>query len=320
MPEFQFNPQNLIDTATGGILGLMLGGINDNRQYKQAARLQKLQIAGQKELTDYNMGKQFQMWLDTNYPAQVEQINKAGMNPALLYGMKGGGGITTGSATGSVSGHQAPVGGREIQDMIGMGMQLKLLQAQQRVLETQADKNAADAAFTSGAGTEQATAQTQLLAQELDNRREDFQIKRLQQTMMHIENFEKQTSQEDRLTQIEAAAATAMRQLNIIANQETISNATVQEQIKIIQQTAIGAILHNEATQNNIQLTKAQIDKITQEIIASQRQLSFQELETMFKTNFPSLGQTAGRIFNDAIEAIYKLTTGKRTPHNQPKQ
>ena len=31
---------------------------------------------------------------ETNYPAQVEQMKLAGLNPALAYGMGGGGGVT----------------------------------------------------------------------------------------------------------------------------------------------------------------------------------------------------------------------------------
>lgn len=314
-----FNPQGIIDSAAGGIMGLMLGGINDKRQVRQQERLQRIQIAGQKEMMDYGMEKQMQMWLDTNYGAQVEQMNKAGINPGLLYGKGGPGGIT-GSPSGNVSGGTAPSGGREIQDVIQMGIHTRLLQAQEENIRAQTEKTKTETTKIGGIDTEQAIAQTALLAQELDNKREEYQIKRLQQTMMQIENFEKQASQEDRLDQIETAAKTAMRQLNIIANQQTVSDTTIQEQIKIIQQNAISAVLHNEATQNNIQLTKEQIKKVTQEIVASQKQLTFQELETIFKTNFPSIGQTTGRVFNDAIEAIFKLTAGQRTPHNTPKQ
>ena len=64
---------------------------------------------------DYSYGKQMDMWNATNYPAQVEQLNKAGLNPALEYGMKGGGGVTTGSPTTGVQGGAA--------GNIGMGIE-----------------------------------------------------------------------------------------------------------------------------------------------------------------------------------------------------
>ena len=71
--------------AIGGIFGIGLGAYNDNRQYNQQERLQNLQIKGSKELTDYQMMKQLQMWKDTNYGAQMEELRKAGLNPGLLY-------------------------------------------------------------------------------------------------------------------------------------------------------------------------------------------------------------------------------------------
>ena len=79
--------------AIGGVLGMAFQGANDRRQIRQQQKLQDMQIAGNKQLTDYNYAKQLQMWKDTNYSAQVEQLKKAGLNPGLLYGMSGGGGI-----------------------------------------------------------------------------------------------------------------------------------------------------------------------------------------------------------------------------------
>ncbi|AXH73227.1 MAG: DNA pilot protein [Microviridae sp.] len=120
-----------IGTAINTGLGLMLEKHNDKRQIRQQGALQNLQIAGQKEMTDYNMSKQLQMWKDTNYKAQVEELEKAGLNPGLLYGMGGGGGTTTGQANGNVQGANAPQGGMEIQK----AMELSLIDAQRRNIE-----------------------------------------------------------------------------------------------------------------------------------------------------------------------------------------
>ena len=75
-------------------MGLLLEGHNDRRQLRQQEKLQNLEIKGSKELTDYNAAKQLEMWKATNYPAQVEQMKLAGLNPALAYGMGGAGGVT----------------------------------------------------------------------------------------------------------------------------------------------------------------------------------------------------------------------------------
>lgn len=76
--------------GVGAILGLALEGHNDRRQIRQQRELGKLQLGFDKEMTDYSFQKQLQMWKDTNYKAQVEQMEEAGLNPALLYGMGGG--------------------------------------------------------------------------------------------------------------------------------------------------------------------------------------------------------------------------------------
>lgn len=161
MPLLQQLGMQAASNAVGGIMGLALGSINDKRQLKQQGKLQKQQIAGNKEMIDYQMAKELQMWQNTNYGPQMEQLKKAGLNPGLIYGMSGGGGATTGNATASVQGTSAPQGGREIQDMVGMGMQMQLLQAQKEVLQTQAEKNRADAAKTAGVDTANVQADTE---------------------------------------------------------------------------------------------------------------------------------------------------------------
>ena len=51
-----------------------------------------MQVAGNKELMDLGHKQQMQMWEDTNYAAQREQLRKAGLNPAMIYGGGGEGG------------------------------------------------------------------------------------------------------------------------------------------------------------------------------------------------------------------------------------
>lgn len=164
MPIASWLAQTGKDTAENAIqggLGLILGGINDRRQVRQQERLQALQIKGQKEMSDYNFAKQLQMWHDTGVGAQVKQYKDAGMNPGLMYGMGGGGGQTAGSGGGSVQGASAPGGGREAVDIMGLGLQRELLQAQKEVMLTQAEKNKAEAAKTAGVDTKNVTADTE---------------------------------------------------------------------------------------------------------------------------------------------------------------
>lgn len=127
-----------LQTAQGIIgagMGLALGEIHDKRQLKQQRKLQNLEIQGQQQMVDYNQMKQLQMWKDTNYQAQIEELRKAGLNPGMIYGMSGGGATTTGQATGNVTGTHAPTGGGESIAMVQTMAQLGLLKAQKENID-----------------------------------------------------------------------------------------------------------------------------------------------------------------------------------------
>ena len=69
------------------------------------------QMQNQMRLNEQGRQLQMQMWKDTNYPAQMEMMKEAGLNPALMYGQGGAGGSTTGSqGGGSAGGGQAQQG------------------------------------------------------------------------------------------------------------------------------------------------------------------------------------------------------------------
>lgn len=268
---------NIAGQAAGGIMGMVLGKANDERQYEQAQRLQQLQIQGQEQLTDYNMSKQLQMWHQTNYGAQVDEMNKAGINPALLYGGGGGGGTTANVTQGSVSGQGAQQNPGEAQAMAAQGLQatmgLQLMKAQEQVLKTQAEKNQAEADKTKGVDTDEASQRIaessqriSNLQQGLDNDRNTYQLQRLQIAMQNIDNFEKQASQKDRLSYIESQAATAAQLLKSAAANAKVDQNTINERIQIIRQQATEAVLKNELTKENINLTQQQIKNLANDI------------------------------------------------------
>lgn len=109
-----------------------LMGIQFNNQSELNAQQYRNQSQLQKDAQDW----QYEMWQKTNYPAQVEMLKQAGLNPALLYGMKGGGGVTTGSVGagsaqgGSAQGGQAPAPQHMDLSAIMQGLQLQIAQAQ----------------------------------------------------------------------------------------------------------------------------------------------------------------------------------------------
>lgn len=124
----------------GGLLGQAFAGMNDRRQIRQQAKLQAMQEQGNMRMMDYQKQKDLEMWNKTNYGAQVQHLKDAGLNPGLLYGMSGGGGVTTGNSGGGVQGGQAPVGGGEAMAGMGMAMQMGLMRAQKENIEAQTEQ------------------------------------------------------------------------------------------------------------------------------------------------------------------------------------
>lgn len=306
--------QQVAGEAIGAGMGMFLGNYNDNRQYNQQKRLQALQIQGQKEMTDYNRMAQLAMWRDTGYGPQMEQMKAAGLNPALLYGGGGGGGQTASISGGNVTGASAPQGGREAIEGAQMGLGMQLQAAQVKVLETQADKNEAEAAKTKGVDTDVA-------GQQFENLRQAFDNTKLDMTMKNILNFEQQASQEDRLHYIEYQTKSALSQARIIANQKNISDATLNDQITTIKQQAIEATMKNvllnaqvSNTQADTILKNEQTKKLANDIMIGWGQLSVneraQKVDELAKTmaaNNPSLMNVIGRELNTAISDMYNL-------------
>ena len=99
------------------------------------------------------------MWEDTNYAAQREQLRKAGLNPAMIYGGGGVGGTTGAGAVGSASAGTAEGEvSRKMADtqQQAMGLQLRKEKAEIEVMEAQAENLKAEAKKKGGVDTEKA--------------------------------------------------------------------------------------------------------------------------------------------------------------------
>lgn len=122
-------------SAAGGV-AQGIGSILTIGAQKRAATKQ---FERQKELQEHAGEKQMDIWNRTNYGAQVDHMKRAGLNPALMYGMGGGAGGTTGSVgTGQAS-------QQEVMDIGGAVAQNRLVQAQVENLEADAKKKEAEA-------------------------------------------------------------------------------------------------------------------------------------------------------------------------------
>lgn len=258
--------QTMTGQAAGGILGMAFGGINDQRQLRQQEDLQRLQIQGQKEMTDYGFKKQLQMWLDTNYSAQVEQLKKAGLNPALLYGMGGSGGATTGGGTGTVQGGHSPTGGGEMQTMAGMGIGAPLIAAQIEKTKAETANINADTANKPIQGK---------------NIQADTENKLTQNEILEIENHIKGRTQNMAIAIIQTELSQKTEQLQITANEKKVSDETLQQQIDTVKAELSAIYIRNLLIQAQTINTRQDTAYKIQQIVASKQQIIMWVQENM---------------------------------------
>lgn len=291
----------------GGLVGQIFAGANDRRQLNQDRKLKQQQMLFDKEMTDYNYGKQLQMWKDTNYGAQVEQMEKAGINPGLLYGMSGGGGTTVGSGGGAhVGGGGAPAGGGEA---IGMGLQMMQMQ----LMKAQAEKLEAE--------TKNIGADTGLKGAQTGNVTEDTKGKWLNNEFLD-------KSLNDRLDTINSEALIAVENLMQEQTQTGLDRATVIQKAELIKQDAIGAGLRNmlieaqtqstnqsvEESKKKVELMDADIKQMSEQIAQGWDNLDRQERDLQLRTwvedlkgKYPGMWNVFGRMLNDAANGLGRM-------------
>jgi hypothetical protein len=273
--------------VVGAALGLALEHHNDKRQLEQQQKLQDQQIAGNKEMVDYNYGKQLDMWNATSYPAQIANLQKAGLNPGLMYGMGGGGGQTAGTPSGSVNGAEAPKGGQEIIAQQGMGLQLALLESQKRVLDTQADKNAAEAAKTAGPDTKLTNTQTESLTQGIDNQKAVEALTKVQTQIAQFDAHIKGETLEASIAMAKMQMKQVGQQLTILENEALISENTWSEKIDIVTQQLAQAVAQNELTR--AQTTKTGADTAKTQAETTRTQAETQQLAKTIALQYAQL-------------------------------
>ena len=132
----------MISAGLGAVqqVGSMMGigqGRQDRRQIDQQRKLSEQQAEIQNR-------SQMDMWNKTNYEAQVQKLNEAGLNPALLYGKGGSGGATVGGAVGGGQAANAAATQQANTQSTGMGIQSGMAMAQMRLMESQAKNLDAD--------------------------------------------------------------------------------------------------------------------------------------------------------------------------------
>lgn len=302
--------------APGAILdagmGLILGKYNDRRQLRQQQKLQDMQIKGQQQMMDYSMASQLKMWHDTNYSAQMEELKKAGLNEGLVYGMKGGGGTTTGAANGSVNGASAPSGGGEIQAMMGMGIQraqLGLLEAQKANIEADTANKQADTQNKPLEG-QQTIAQTNSILQGINNAK-------VQERIQNIDLALKEKTFDDAADRIAFEAGKAQQELEQAMADTYVSRETQVARANAIQEKAVGAMLENfllrAQTDQTKQMTaesKAKIQKMAADIAQGWKGLDIEQQRATIQQKLMEYDTTINPYVKEGLKVLTQAVDG----------
>lgn len=161
--------------AVGGVGGAIMGLLQGDPATQQVnaqdalnANSFKWNSMSMQQQSDIN----YQQWLRTNYSAQVEQLKKAGLNPALMYGNGAGGGGTQGNS--SSGGYNSQAGNDVMREQMGLqraqqAAQMSLLDSQRKNIDADTKLKDVQAEKTAGVDTEQVVANIANIKSQTEN-------------------------------------------------------------------------------------------------------------------------------------------------------
>ena len=261
----------LAGAVTGGIGSIVSGGLGllgglfkrNNNGFKNQQKLMQQAWEYEKEGMglQYNYGQQaanaeykrnLQMWKDTNFGAQRAEMEDAGLSVGLMYGNGGGQAASTAGGDGmQPSGPKInPVEAALQQQAIGL--QLKQIEAQNRLASAETAKTLAEAKKIAGADTENVVADTEVKKA----------TARIQQVAANVAN----ETQEDQIKAITYAANEQVEKARERFNRAQVAEETQQTEIAKIKMSAISEGLNSILIENQIGKTRAETRKITEEM------------------------------------------------------
>ena len=275
-----------------GTIGAMVGQAAEERQYNNERELMGLQANYNKEAARYSQQLQKEMWDYTNYENQVKHLKAAGLNPALIYGMSGGGGTTAGSA------QTAGVGNPGTQ-AVGMGLEAAQLISNIRLTNAEASKTEAEEEKISGVDTDLARAQENLT---------NFNAK--------LSELKGYLTQED-IDNAKSLGDKLVQEIRLLENQADIAEETKENEIEMSAQKLLNMQwegflkqMQGELTAEEVKIAKEKIEMMWYGLITDRRNsdaakenayTKARELDELVRKWNKELDQTDQRITQEYI-------------------
>ena len=243
----------------GGGLGLIGGLFKGDDGFKEKQKLMQqaweyekegmgLQYSYGQQAADAEYKRNLQMWKDTNFGAQRDEMEKAGLSVGLMYGNGGGQAASTAGGDGmQPSGPRMNPVEAALQQQ-AMGLQLKQIEAQNRLASAETAKTLAEANKIAGVDTE--GAKLDIEWKKIENR---IQISR--------ENIEASN-----VTAAEANAQKAVAEWNSAVVQAEIDVETKATKTQIIMEQLVNMRKEGALMVANRELSEKQKEKVEKEI------------------------------------------------------
>ena len=254
---------------TGGIstlAGMALQPLIGQQQQNQQQALINQQLNANEALSAYNYQQQYDLWQKTNYPAQVQQLQQAGLNPALLYAKGGPGGTTgtptTGAGMGIAPG-QAP--GQTAQQILAAqetaaDIKLKNAQAENIAAKTPQEADLMTSTINS-------------INQGINNQKAQEILTDAQAQTQRLTNSLQGETLDDQIATIRALSGQIQNEMQRAVRNNYMDQATMNDKIKTIQGAMIGQFLQNNLTQSQTSANKEQIQQMQNQIMQGWKQL-----------------------------------------------
>lgn len=299
------------------LIGMISQRKRERRAMANQRELMDLQMKNQMELNKQGQQLQLDTWKQTNYPEQIKMLKEAGMNPSLLYGKGGAGGVTGSQGGGSAAGGSAPA----IQPYLGIdALSAAKLGAEIELLKAQAEKARTEAGFTGGVATQEALTRIKEAGYRMENLEATTANTKAQQAYSEaateyqkLQNDYMSKSMDELINGIVLNNKKLAQEIRLATTEANVAAETQEAQIKQIQQATVEQGLRMALIKENIIKTgeeteqvKAEVRKWGTEIVQrwtslsqEQQQIEIARQLQKFNTNLPSkIGQWTGIIGN----------------------